>query len=193
MTHWARPSKSTLDSAFGTAQAVAESGDGNCVRTAELTEDPDSEVNDEANRVLVLINEAIESQKFMLLFQPIISLRGDSDEHYEVFLRMMDRNGEQMAPGEFLRTAIENGVAGKIDRWVILQSIKMLSTHRAKGHNTRLTINVTSNSVADGEFIQWLASGHQSGTTAQRRGDFPDHRNRREHLHPPDPGVRRRL
>jgi EAL domain-containing protein (putative c-di-GMP-specific phosphodiesterase class I) len=32
----------------------------------------------------------------------------------------------------------------------------MLSAHRAKGHNTRLTINVTSNSVADPEFIQWL-------------------------------------
>ncbi len=148
--------ESTLDSAFGTAQAIAESGDGNQIELPS-EEDPDTEVNDEANRVLLLINEAIENQKFMLLFQPIISLRGDSDEHYEVFLRMMDRNGEQMAPGEFLRTAIENGVAGKIDRWVILQSIKMLSTHRAKGHNTRLTINVTSNSVADGEFIQWLS------------------------------------
>ena len=55
------------------------------------------------------------------------------------------------------RTAIEHNVAGKIDRWVILQSIKMLSVHRGKGHNTRLTINITANSVADGEFIQWLA------------------------------------
>jgi EAL domain-containing protein (putative c-di-GMP-specific phosphodiesterase class I)/PAS domain-containing protein/GGDEF domain-containing protein len=145
----------TLDSAFSTAQAAAESGEGNCVELPSL-DNANSKMDDEANRVLVLINEAIESQKFMLLFQPIISLRGDSDEHYEVFLRMMDRNGEQMAPNEFLRTAVENGVAGKIDRWVILQSIKMLSNHRSKGHNTRLTINVTSNSVADGEFIQWL-------------------------------------
>ena len=145
----------TLDSAFSTAQAAAESGEGNRVELPSL-DNANSELDDEANRVLVLINEAIESQKFKLLFQPIISLRGDSDEHYEVFLRMMDRNGEQMAPNEFLRTAIENGVAGKIDRWVILQSIKMLSNHRSKGHNTRLTINVTSNSVADGEFIQWL-------------------------------------
>jgi EAL domain-containing protein (putative c-di-GMP-specific phosphodiesterase class I) len=69
---------------------------------------------------------------------------------------MLDREGAQMAPNEFLRTAIDNGVAGKIDRWVILQSIKLLSTHRSKGHNTRLTINLTSNSVTDPEFIQWL-------------------------------------
>jgi EAL domain-containing protein (putative c-di-GMP-specific phosphodiesterase class I) len=64
--------------------------------------------------------------------------------------------GEQMAPGAFLRTAIDNDVAGKIDRWVILQSIKMLSTHRAKGNNTRLTINLTCNSVTDPDFTQWL-------------------------------------
>ncbi|MGI9326095.1 MAG: EAL domain-containing protein [Pseudomonadales bacterium] len=119
-------------------------------------ESEDSEVGDEAHRVLNLINEAIEKQKFQLLFQPIISLRGDNDEHYEVFLRMLDRHGEQMVPRQFLRTAIENNVAGKIDRWVILQSIKMLSVHRAKGHNTRLSINITANSVSDPEFIQWL-------------------------------------
>lgn len=122
-----------------------------------LHKDTDAEeVGDEAARVLNLINEAIEKQKFLLLFQPIISLRGDNDEHYEVFLRMLDRHGEQMVPRQFLRTAIENNAAGKIDRWVILQSIKMLSVHRAKGHNTRLTINITANSVSDPEFIQWL-------------------------------------
>ncbi|MEZ5553591.1 MAG: EAL domain-containing protein [Pseudomonadales bacterium] len=145
----------TLNGAFSSMQKASSSGDVNFVELPEF-HNAEAAIDDEANRVLCLINEAIEQHKFMLLFQPIISLRGDSDEHYEVFLRMLDRSGEQMTPGEFLRTAIDNGVAGKIDRWVILQSIKMLSSHRAKGHNTRLTINVTSNSVADPEFIQWL-------------------------------------
>ena len=147
--------EATLDKAFGTLRTTLDSSEGNSVELPAF-ENADQEFDDEANRVLALISEAIENQSFTLLFQPIISLRGDSDEHYEVFLRMNDRNGHQMAPGEFLRTAIDNGVAGKIDRWVILQSIKMLSSHRANGHNTRLTINLTSNSVADPEFIQWL-------------------------------------
>ncbi len=148
--------EATLDSAFSVMQSTAEESEGNCVELIQLDSEG-AEMDDEASRILTLINEAIENQKFVLLFQPIISLRGDSDEHYEVFLRMLDRNGDQMAPNEFLRLAIDSGVAGKIDRWVILQSIKMLSTHRSKGHNTRLTINVTSNSVADAEFIQWLS------------------------------------
>ncbi len=147
-----------LDSAFATTQAAIKSLDGNCVELprGEIGADGKCEVNDEAARILDLINEAIENQRFVLLFQPIISLRGDSDEHYEVFLRMLDREGKQMSPGEFLRTAIDNNVAGKIDRWVILQSIKILSAHRSKGHNTRLTINLTCNSVTDADFIHWL-------------------------------------
>lgn len=113
-------------------------------------------VLDEAGKMVVRITEAIETQSFRLLYQPIISLRGDNDEHYEVFLRMIDSEGNEHVPDQFLRTAIEHGVAAKMDRWVILQSIKALCIHRAKGHNTRLTINVTSNSVADAEFIKWL-------------------------------------
>jgi len=108
-------------------------------------------------QVLRQVNLAIEKHSFTLLFQPIISLRGDEDEHYEVFLRMINEADEQVAPNEFLRTAIENGVAGKIDRWVVLQSIKMLSGHRSRGHDTRLTINLTANSIVDEEFVQWLS------------------------------------
>jgi len=147
--------EATLDTAFSTLQKAVDEHEGNHI---ELHHAPAKRegLDDVANRMLTLINEAIENQRFMLLFQPIISLRGDSDEHYEVFLRMLDRTGAQMAPNEFLRTAIDNGVANKIDRWVVLQSIKMLSSHRSKGHNTRLTINLTSNSVADPDFVQWL-------------------------------------
>jgi multidomain signaling protein FimX len=92
----------------------------------------------------------------VLLFQPIISLRGDSDEHYEVFLRLTDEKGDRLSPDHFLKLAIDHGVAGKIDRWVILQSIKLLSMHRSKGHATRLTINLTFNSLVDPDFVQWL-------------------------------------
>ena len=143
-----------LNRAYATAcRTEAAGGNRFDVLTKEVArEEPDSE----AGQILAQINDAIDNQRFLLLFQPIISLRGDSDEHYEVFLRMLDPDGRHIAPNEFLRTAIDHGVAAKIDRWVILQSIKMLSTHRSKGHNTRLTINLTANSVSDPEFLQWL-------------------------------------
>ena len=148
---------SCLDEAFAHYLEIAEEDLANIVRLPDPNADPGEGASDDARIVLRQITNAIENKMFTLLYQPIISLRGDSDEHYEVFLRMIDEEGQQIQPGRFLQTAIDNNVAGKIDRWVILQSIKMLSVHRAKGNATRLTINLTSNTVLDKEFPQWLS------------------------------------
>ncbi len=145
-----------LDIVYNTLKDMLETNQANVVKITAPVEMSATSENDDARVILRQITDAIENKAFILLFQPIISLRGDSDEHYEVFLRMTDSNGAQISPGRFLQTAIDNNVAGKIDRWVILQSIKMLSVHRAKGHATRLTINLTCNSVTDPEFLQWL-------------------------------------
>jgi len=144
-----------LDAGYQQLQEIVTSDSTGLIRL-EAEALSDSADMDDAGRMLARITGAIENQSFRLLYQPIISLRGDADEHYEVFLRMIDSAGNEHVPDQFLRTAIEHGVAAKMDRWVILQSIKALCLHRAKGHNTRLTINVTSNSVTDSEFIKWL-------------------------------------
>jgi multidomain signaling protein FimX len=149
-----------MNLAFRTLVVARDAGKSNCIQWPSVTaleaEGNTSGLSNEQKRILKLVNDAIEKQTFVLLFQPIISLRGDSDEHYEVFLRLVDEKGRRLPPDQFLELAIKNGVAGKIDRWVILQSIKVLSVHRSKGHNTRLTVNLTRNSLIDDEFIQWL-------------------------------------
>ena len=147
-----------LDAAAINLLDMREAGAANVVKIPTIDALSDDSAPTDAKALLHQITEAIDKQRFVLLFQPIISLRGDSDEHYEVFLRMTNADGQRIKPGKFLQTAIDNNVAGKIDRWVTLQSIKVLSQHRAKGHNTRLTINLTRNSVSDPEFLEWLST-----------------------------------
>ena len=48
-------------------------------------------------------------------------------------------------------------MAAKIDRWVVLQTIKHLSGHRSKGHDTRLFLNVTAETIQDKTFTPWLS------------------------------------
>lgn len=98
------------------------------------------------------LEEAIEQNQFRLLFQPIISLRGDSREHYEVSLRMLDENDQEIPPAEFLASATDT----KLDRWVILEATKMLSMHHAQGHDTRVLINLTANALLDKGLIPWI-------------------------------------
>ena len=102
------------------------------------------------------IQDALDDGKFKLLFQPILSLRGSNKEHYEVLLRMLDQSGEQISPNDFLAEAAKIGATTKIDRWVILESIKLLSAHRAQGHNTRLLINLSRESMLDATLAPWL-------------------------------------
>ena len=107
--------------------------------------------------VATAIQQALDNDRFRLLFQPIISLRGSDEEYYEVYLRMMDEQGNEISPNHFLETASNMSACTKIDRWVILESIKMLSQHRAKGNKTKLIVNIGRQSLCDESLIPWLA------------------------------------
>lgn len=103
------------------------------------------------------IQRALDENRFRLLFQPIINLRGEGEEHYESFLRMLDPEGKEVSPYDFLPPAGPSDMASKIDRWVVLQTIKHLSSHRSQGHETRLFLNVTAETIQDKTFVSWLS------------------------------------
>jgi diguanylate cyclase (GGDEF)-like protein len=129
-----------------------EKGNG-CLMYAPKNVKKDGE---EANTPITL-QKALDENRFKLLFQPIINLRGDEREHYEAFLRMMNEDNEEVSPYDFLPPAGPSETASKIDRWVILQTIKHLSAHRSKGHNTRLFLNLTAETLQDKTFLPWLS------------------------------------
>jgi diguanylate cyclase (GGDEF)-like protein/PAS domain S-box-containing protein len=136
-------------------RSVDELTDGNALKLF----DPADELAAAASRgnVVAMLQQALENNSFRLLFQPIISLRGDNHEHYEVLLRLLSPQGEEVPPLEFLSVAIDAGMAEKIDRWVILNSIKLLAQHRSKGHSTRLFVNLSSASLQDQTLLPWLS------------------------------------
>ncbi|MDK8463715.1 EAL domain-containing protein [Marinobacter sp. SS13-12] len=116
----------------------------------------DYESMDESNSVDA-IQKALDDNRFRLLFQPIINLRGEGEEHYEAFVRMLNKDNEEVSPYDFLPPVGPSEMAIKIDRWVILQTIKQLSSHRSRGHDTRLFLNVTAETLEDKTFTPWLS------------------------------------
>src|SRR5699024_10710782 len=81
---------------------------------------PDDDLAAAANSgdIVAMVQQALANNSFKLLFQPIINLRGDQDELYEVLLRLVNPQGEEIPPLDFLNAAISAGLAEKIDRWV---------------------------------------------------------------------------
>ncbi|MFT5717204.1 MAG: diguanylate cyclase (GGDEF)-like protein [Oleiphilaceae bacterium] len=156
ITENAPSSNDILGRAQTAAQGIKEqegAENGNGVRLYSPKKDAFSDNHDIATS---LIQDALDNNKFKLLFQPIISLRGQGDEHYEAFIRMLNNEGEEISPYDFLPPTGPSMMANKVDKWVILQTIKHLSEHRAKGHETKLFINLTAETLQDKTFTSWL-------------------------------------
>jgi len=112
------------------------------------------------------IQHALDNDRFRLLFQPIISLRGSEEEYYEVYLRLINEAGVEIEPDDFLESAHKINLSIKIDRWVILESIKMLSQHRAKGNKTKLIVNLGRQSLCDETLVPWLTVAFKAAKLA---------------------------
>ncbi|MCQ4346279.1 EAL domain-containing protein [Pseudomonas stutzeri] len=131
-------------------------GDGNALKVY----DPAEELAAAASRgsLVAMVQQAIDSNGFQLLFQPIISLHGDEREHYEASLLLRNPQGEIVPPGEFLAAAEQAGLAARVDRWLLLNAIRQLAEHRAKGHNTRLFVGLGASSLQDPALLPWLSA-----------------------------------
>ncbi len=106
-----------------------------------------------------IIERALATEGFKIKFQPIISLRGETTEHYEAQLSMLpDTSGKTISTDEVFRATIHNDeLCKKIDRWTLINTAKMLAAHRATGHDTTMFVNITAASLRDESLPGWLA------------------------------------
>ncbi len=106
--------------------------------------------------VITDLKDALTSNRFVLYYQPVISLHGDTDERYEVFVRMMDKEGNIILPGDFMPAAERTGMAIAIDRWVLLNTITTLTQCWKEGKRTLFFVKLAANSLKDASLMTWL-------------------------------------
>jgi len=150
------PSAHEVISRADLACEVARSSGGNKMHLHNPVVD-DKIGKDRDQQMHALIKTALEEGQFQLLYQPIVSLQGDSGENYEVLLRMLNEEGEHILPGQFLPLAEQTGQIAEIDQWVIRNAVKKLAEHRSQGVETRFFIKITATTLQNEElpgFIQ---------------------------------------
>ncbi len=101
------------------------------------------------------IKIALKENRFHLLYQPIVSLRGEAGAHYEVLVRMTD-DGKEVLPADFLPAAEEVGLINYVDRWIIAHVFMLLAERMKHGTSTRFFIKLSAGSLADIEFLPWV-------------------------------------
>ncbi|MFO1401928.1 MAG: EAL domain-containing protein [Steroidobacteraceae bacterium] len=111
------------------------------------------------------IRAALMENRFRLVQQPVASLRGGEDKIFDVAIRMVDTQGKEVLPSEFLPAAARNDLLKNIDRWVIGASLAFA----AKRHPDLLFVRLSKDSVTDAALLPWLATQLKAtGTDPQR-------------------------
>lgn len=119
-------------------------------KAGELTQ---REIDEQVTKDL---KDALTNNRFVLYFQPIISLHGDTDERYEVFVRMRSKDGKIIMPNDFLPAAERTGMSLAIDRWILLTAITTLTARWKSGKRTLFFVKLTTNSIKDSGLMDWL-------------------------------------
>jgi diguanylate cyclase (GGDEF)-like protein/PAS domain S-box-containing protein len=108
------------------------------------------------------INRALEKERFCIYYQPIVPVdiseeRDRKANSYEIFIRMLGKNDDLIMPGEFLPAAEMYDLSEKLDRWMIRNTLRWLSSNPM--HLEKLKhcfINLSGKSIGDEGFLSWL-------------------------------------
>jgi PAS domain S-box-containing protein len=92
---------------------------------------------------LARIRDALDEDRLVLFAQPIVDLSSGETVQRELLIRMRERDGTIISPGEFLPAAERYGLIGEIDTWVIGQAASLAAD------GTAVEINLSGLSIGD--------------------------------------------
>jgi diguanylate cyclase (GGDEF)-like protein/PAS domain S-box-containing protein len=108
------------------------------------------------------IKAALMENRFRLAQQPVASLQGDDPQMWDVLVRMIDPQGKEVLPAEFMAAAERNDLLKNIDRWVVGASLSFAAQRRPQC----LFVRLSKDTARDATFIEWL-DGHIRSARAE--------------------------
>lgn len=111
------------------------------------------------------VEMALDENRFILLFQPILEIETGRIGHHEALLRMVDRDGKLVPPGMFIDVAESTGLIRRIDRWVVEATVAAAAIHR----EARIALNLSSRSFDDDVAFETMSSALAAHNVAGER------------------------
>jgi hypothetical protein len=118
--------------------------------------EPESERLDPAR-----VKSLIEAGGLVLEYQPIVSFRADQEHRnmFETLVRLKDERGHVLLPGAFLPLVAEAGWMGKIDLWIVGQSLVLLQRMQAVGtRDMTLFLNLANQTLRSEQIVEAIGS-----------------------------------
>jgi len=122
-----------------------------------LYKDSDASMRHEEMKWVSRISSAVEEDRLELFFQPIIGIgekHGDARGHYELLLRMRDKDGEIVSPNQFIPAAERYNLMSTLDRWVIHEALSKLADRSGEDEaRYTIAINLSGTSLSEDRFL----------------------------------------
>jgi len=121
------------------------------------------------------IHGAFEDRRFRLYYQPIQPLATgpgrDAGMLCEIFLRMLDKSGELVAPAAFICAAERYHLIDSLDRWVVATAFRALAEaqRRECARPVHFAINLSGQTLSEESFLEFVVQElHASGVDSRR-------------------------
>src|SRR5262249_46312045 len=98
------------------------------------------------------IRAALMENRFRLVQQPVATLVGGDSQMFDVLVRMIDAQGKDVLPSEFMPAAERNDLVKNIDRWVVSAAFTF-AVQRKPGC---LFVRLSRGSAIDPSLLAWL-------------------------------------
>lgn len=102
------------------------------------------------------VRRALDGAGFELLFQPIVSLRGEDGALFQALLRLRDADGRLHPASEIVPAAESAGLIGAVDRWVLAHCVERIAARGAG--STQLFVSQSLASLRDAQAVPALAT-----------------------------------
>lgn len=104
----------------------------------------------EANRIQL----AVRKNRLRLVRRPVIKLDDSYCKIRDAWVRMIDANGKDIVPRDFMPIAERNNLMTMIDRWVIAASV----TYCSKRQPDHIFVRLSRDSILDESLTEWVLS-----------------------------------
>lgn len=103
------------------------------------------------------LRDALDTNDFVLRYQPIVQISNGKITHHEVLLRMKGENGKLVGPDAFLPAAVRFGLMVEIDTWLIEHAICALGDYRKEEKDLRFSINLSANAFESENLAEYIS------------------------------------
>jgi diguanylate cyclase (GGDEF)-like protein len=110
-------------------------------------------------QMVAQIQQALDADEFVLLAQPIVSLKDDAaSNQYEILLRMRDGEGASVPTEALLSAAERYKLMPQIDRWVLSKTIAQAAAHvdAIELGKAVFSVNLSGQSIGDDDILAFI-------------------------------------